>query len=450
MTAVASSDNSPNLRSTTRTERGQGWWGLLPDIRLGDHRCWLPLSDRAMNGLGLAMSEVDGDGNLLGVARRNLARTLLSDPPLFLYALLELKETHIASELELAESACTSLLTRCAGGDWILAAPEIQPSDQLKWSRLMARTLTREPSDWSESLTEWLHVKTPTLPGSAIPSLPRVLLDKASRNSRDANAGARLLQRIARGKRRELETEDAIERLATKRKMAAAKELAYGLSHEINNPLANISARAQALEHEETDPKRQDSLRQIVAQVYRAHEMIAGLMFFANPPEPSKRAVDLHSLVHSAKEEFTDVAEESHIRLLTETSSEAAWVRGDRAMLFEAVRVLVRNSIEAIGEGGTIVISTEQVGSEGSHEAIHDQDSTTWMLHVADSGPGLSAKESLHAFDPFFCGREAGRGLGLGLCRAYRVAQLHDATIRLSGGLAGCVATIELPAVSAP
>ena len=84
--------------------------------------------------------------------------------------------------------------------------------------------------------------------------------------------------------------------------------MAYGLSHEINNPLANISARAQQLARDEADPERAHSLDQIVQQVYRAHEMIAGLMFFANPPEANPQRVDLNQLVISAAEEFQPIA----------------------------------------------------------------------------------------------------------------------------------------------
>ena len=92
---------------------------------------------------------------------------------------------------------------------------------------------------------------------------------------------------------------------------------------------------------------------------------------------------------------------------------------------------LVRNAIDAIGCQGTIVVSL--VCEPGS-----------LMIHVADSGPGLSDQAREHAFDPYFSGREAGRGLGLGLCRAYRIAKLHAGDITLAGGPTGCVATITL------
>ena len=61
-------------------------------------------------------------------------------------------------------------------------------------------------------------------------------------------------------------------------KLAALKELAYGASHEINNPLANIAARAQTLLREEVDLERRRALEAIHAQAMRAHEMISDLI----------------------------------------------------------------------------------------------------------------------------------------------------------------------------
>ena len=71
--------------------------------------------------------------------------------------------------------------------------------------------------------------------------------------------------------------------------MEAIRELAYGAGHEINNPLANIAARAQALLYDEHEPERQRRLAIIVDQAFRARDMIGGLMIFARPPQPHRK-----------------------------------------------------------------------------------------------------------------------------------------------------------------
>lgn len=391
-----------------------------------------------MVALGNALTSASADVEAFSPLQvRSLSAALQRDPPLLLWTLLRVPAESFLTLTELAEFLATSMLDDFAGGDWMLSAPQITPSQQRHWSRLMAVCRQFPPGNWREHAAEWLQVMGPAVDPDWIASLPRVLCDD-ERTADSTIDGSRLLQRIARARSRELVTESSLSRLAEQRKLGAAKQLAYGLSHEINNPLANISARAQQLLRDESEPSRRKSLEQIVAQVYRAHEMIAGLMFFANPPQPNVQQVDLNGVLDEVVEEFLDQAEQADIRLLGKPAASAASVRADRTMVLEAVRGLVRNSIEAIGMGGTVVISLE--------DATDTEGGRFWSLHVADSGPGLSKEASEHAFDPFYSGREAGRGLGLGLCRAYRVAKLHQATIRVSGGLAGCVATLTLPA----
>ncbi|MCA9138000.1 MAG: HAMP domain-containing histidine kinase [Planctomycetales bacterium] len=437
MTAVTSLRNQANELSFPGSSRGLGWWGVLPPISRGPNRWWLPLSDTSLVALADAISQSCGDWSQPGsIVVRRVVSAFGEDPPLLLFALLRWPGEGFVSLVELAEWLVGVAPAEFSGGEWILSAPEITDQHQRHWSRLLAKNHRTESREWIESAAEWLEVLGPAVDPEWMAELPAIIWDAEPAPKRKI-AGSVLLQNLARARERELVTEENLSALAEKRKSAAAKQLAYGLSHEINNPLANISARAQHLARDESDPQRIRSLQQIVQQVYRAHEMIAGLMFYANPPEVHRQSVDLNELVNEAASEFRSRADEAEIRLLTETIESPAVAVVDRLMMLEAIRVLLRNSIEAIGSGGTVVVSTDEV--------TDDSGPSRWLIHVADSGPGLSVQDSRHAFDPFYSGREAGRGLGLGLCRAYRVAKLHDATIRLSGGLAGCVATISIP-----
>src|SRR6187401_1505053 len=93
-------------------------------------------------------------------------------------------------------------------------------------------------------------------------------------------------------------------------KLRALYHFAYGLSHEINNPLANIATRAQTLLVDEKDPDRRRKLATIVQQAFRAHEMIADLMLFARPPSMKPEAVDLAKLADTIVAELAEQARE--------------------------------------------------------------------------------------------------------------------------------------------
>ena len=84
-------------------------------------------------------------------------------------------------------------------------------------------------------------------------------------------------------------------------KLEALKEFAYGAGHEINNPLANISARAQTLLKEESDPEHRQKLAAINTQAFRAHEMIADLMLFARPPELKPERIELRAFLEELR-----------------------------------------------------------------------------------------------------------------------------------------------------
>lgn len=441
-----------------------GWWGILPPIRRDGQSWWLPLSDRAVVALSSALvrcertrGESEG-GAFDPVAIRTLDAAIHSDPPLLLWVMLHHSGDDWLSPIDLAQWLMENALDLFSGGEWILAAPEITDDLQRRWSRLMALSLSMPAPQWPTLGIQWLSAMGTEVEPSWAEDFPKLIWDDEP-NPCGKLSGSTLLQSIARQRDREMITERSLSQLAESRKNAAAKQLAYGLSHEINNPLANISARAQGLQRGETDPDRIGSLEQIVQQVYRAHEMIAGLMFFANPTPPHQERLDLNAIVQTAVQDFRQQANDADIRLLKETWHEDAWVNADRLMILEAVRALIRNALEAVLNGGTVVVSVQPSDDAGSQQSKRNSQKGTaelngqlnskagegrWLIHIADSGPGITAEAAKHAFDPFYSGREAGRGLGLGLCRAYRVAKLHHATIRLTAGLAGCVATIAI------
>lgn len=218
-------------------------------------------------------------------------------------------------------------------------------------------------------------------------------------------------------------------------KLAAMHALAYGASHEINNPLANIAARAQSLLIGEKDPQRRRSLATMNAQAFRAHEMIADLMLFAKPPAPRIEAVNLAALAQRAIAELAAEAKDQGTELTCEPgSARSLTVNADEVQIGVALRALVQNALEALGRGGRITIVVEQVRRLA-------------MVHVADNGPGLTDEAQRHLFDPFYSGREAGRGLGLGLSKVWRIMELHGGQVLVNSRRGqGTTMTLALPA----
>ncbi|HEY4235095.1 MAG TPA: HAMP domain-containing sensor histidine kinase [Lacipirellulaceae bacterium] len=224
-------------------------------------------------------------------------------------------------------------------------------------------------------------------------------------------------------------------------KLAALKELAYGAGHEINNPLANIAARAQSLLEDEVHPERRRKLITIHRQAMRAHEMIADLMLFARPPQLNIADFDLRPAVATVIEELAELAAEREIQLACDSGDMPLVIAGDETQLAVAIGAVIKNAIEAVGANGHIQISLQRATIE--YEA--------WVeVVVRDDGPGVSEEVRRHIFDPFFSGREAGRGLGFGLSKCWRIVTEHGGRVVVSS-LAGQGAefTISLPTLMA-
>ncbi len=201
-------------------------------------------------------------------------------------------------------------------------------------------------------------------------------------------------------------------------KLEALAEFAAGAGHEINNPVATIVGRVQLLLAGETDPARRQSLLTIGGQAYRIRDMIGDAMLFARPPRPAPQAVDLSMAVREVATRFAPEAEAAGCRLDFDAAG-CIMIWADPVQLRIVASSLIRNSLEAVGQGGAIAV----------HTAAPAGDSPAAVLTVRDDGPGLSAADREHLFDPFYSGRSAGRGLGFGLAKAWRIVSLHGGSI---------------------
>jgi len=226
-------------------------------------------------------------------------------------------------------------------------------------------------------------------------------------------------------------------------KLEAMKELAYGAGHEINNPLANIASRAQTLLQDETDPERRRKLAAINAQAFRAHEMIADLMLFARPPQLRPQGVDLNDLVQSIAKQWNPDAVTANVKIAVHLSPNPLGITADPVQLRVALGALVRNSLEAISDGGQIEISVRPIdGGDQNGDSLNPYAAE---ITVADNGPGIPREIRDKIFDPFFSGREAGRGLGFGLSKCWRIITLHGGQVEVRdtpGGGATFVITL--------
>jgi signal transduction histidine kinase len=243
-----------------------------------------------------------------------------------------------------------------------------------------------------------------------------------------------IAEKLARSARLEADFQRALET----EKLEAIAEFAAGAGHEINNPLTVISGRAQLLLRDEADPERRRALALISVQAMRVYEMIADMMLFARPPLPELQKVDLSELIDSLAADLSPrcAAQETVLRRIGE--SQPAFIEADPIQMNVALRVICQNAIEALQHGGCI-----EVGLECGDGDVR--------IAIRDDGPGIRPEERRHLFDPYYSARQAGRGLGLGLSKAWRIITNHGGRIEVESRPGqGAAFSIVLPELAAP
>jgi len=201
-------------------------------------------------------------------------------------------------------------------------------------------------------------------------------------------------------------------------KLEAMAEFAAGAGHEINNPLTVIAGRAQLFLHQETDPERRRALALVNAQAMRVYEMIADMRLFARPPEPRREPTDLVALADRVVREISPRAAEQDTLIGRSGDAAPVVVEVDPAQWGVALTALCHNALDALARHGHLEISVRRVGRQAE-------------IRVADDGPGIKPEERRHLFDPFYSARQAGRGLGMGLAKCWRIITNHGGRIEV-------------------
>ncbi len=211
----------------------------------------------------------------------------------------------------------------------------------------------------------------------------------------------------------------ATERQLRDLKLEALAEFAAGAGHEINNPIATIVGRAALLLKDETDPERRRALETIGGQAYRVRDMIGDAMTFARPSpprfEPFVAAIEIKGVLETFRERF----ERANIAIEPKLD-ESLRINADREQFRVVISCLLKNELDVLASGGCVSLRLT---------ALPGRDTQFVRLTISDDGPGLSEIVREHLFDPFFSGRQAGRGLGFGLSKCWRIVGLHGGWI---------------------
>ncbi|MGH7655128.1 MAG: two-component system sensor histidine kinase NtrB, partial [Gemmatimonadaceae bacterium] len=241
---------------------------------------------------------------------------------------------------------------------------------------------------------------------------------------------------------------EAQQRFAQAEKLAAIGQLAAGVMHEINNPLATIAACAESLGFKLDDVKNAGSaipadsneyLQIIDNEVSRCKSIVDGLLDFSRPKQALKERVSLNEVI-----ERTLLLLKHHVRfkrltVVTELDPELERVpQANAEQLVQVIMALLLNAMDAVGERGQVTIRTRR-GATTAEGAVAE---------VVDQGHGIARSELSKIFEPFYTTKAPGRGTGLGLSICYGIVQEHGGRIEVDSVLGqGSTFRVLLPTV---
>jgi two-component system NtrC family sensor kinase len=217
------------------------------------------------------------------------------------------------------------------------------------------------------------------------------------------------------------------DQLARSRRLGSVGQLAAGVAHEINNPLAAISTCAEAIMRDlrRTEPLQTLAdqhqwpyyLEEIVRQALRCKDITRGLLDLTQQRQAKRALCDINMIARQCAKVAVQRADSAAVEFEVNLDETFGQVATDASMVRQIIDNLLSNAIDALGEqSGKITISTWRQGDRVAVE-------------VADTGHGIPAEQVAKVFDPFFSTKGPGKGYGLGLAICAALAESLDGAL---------------------
>jgi two-component system NtrC family sensor kinase len=230
-------------------------------------------------------------------------------------------------------------------------------------------------------------------------------------------------------------------RAAQAEKLAAVGQLAAGVMHEVNNPLATVGACSemlalqlpQAVPDIDARTKALDLCRIIDIEVQRAKHIVNGVLDFSRPSEESKGPVPLGAVVDEALLLLRHHARFKRVAVERVIDPSLPPVMASAAQLVQVLVALLLNAADAMDGAGSVLVRTAREGRDA-------------VVEVTDRGHGISPDDLARVFEPFYTTKPPGKGTGLGLAICFGLVRDHDGRIEAESTMGrGSTFRVRLP-----
>jgi two-component system NtrC family sensor kinase len=222
------------------------------------------------------------------------------------------------------------------------------------------------------------------------------------------------------------ETHVAQQRILQSEKLAAIGQLAAGIMHEINNPLATIGACVAALENKLADdvpPSAQNGMREYLQivdkEVQRCEGIVDGLLDFSRPKGKAKGPVSVTAILEDTLFLLKHHERFKRIDVRRELSDGLPAVYANGEQLIQVFMAIMLNALDAMEQGGALTVRSLP-------GTVHEDEVE---VQIEDTGVGIPREKLTKIFEPFYTTKPPGRGTGLGLSVCYGIVAEHGGRI---------------------
>lgn len=226
-------------------------------------------------------------------------------------------------------------------------------------------------------------------------------------------------------------------------KLAALGRFSTGITHEIKNPLAIILSGMDFLEIKLSKTGTEDAdmkmaVDRIKRSALRADDILRNLLKFARPSESNFEKVKPCDLIDDTLSFFRYSDPAKNIDIATQFSEKETYVKIDKLQIQQVLFNLLMNSLEAMLDGGEILIK--------GYEAASSKGSRLYVIEISDTGEGISEGDLPKLFEPFYTTKRGKKGTGLGLSISKTIVDNHGGNLIIDSELGkGTTARVTLP-----
>lgn len=214
-------------------------------------------------------------------------------------------------------------------------------------------------------------------------------------------------------------------------RISGLASLAAGIAHEIRNPLTTAKGFLQLFGERQIGNPERRYIDLTIRELERIQQLVTDFMSLARPESPRYQCIELNNVIGDVINFMHPEATLHGVTIVQMTEHTPLYVRADPNQLKQVLMNVLQNALQACNANGEVTVNTRCKSASA-------------LIHVRDTGAGLTREQLARAFQPFYTTKDSGTGLGLAICR--QIMQEHGGSIQIASEVGvGTTVTLQLP-----